>query len=201
MQNVAGTLSPGAHPGGFNGQDAYNDMLVITNESSERRERTASQYQHDGNCELSGLYARSAGDYDNRGGTMQSRVRRLTPIECERLQGFPDNWSRYGINEKGEEYELSRTARYKLQGNSIARPFWTWLLKRISAQYEQTPTLGGLFEGQGGFTLCALEAGIKPKWSSEVEKNAVSVLRKHFGDMEMAIEGDLRGGCGQLDEL
>lgn len=120
-----------------------------------------------------------------------SVVRRLTPLECERLQGFPDIWSRYGINEKGEEYELSDTARYKLQGNSIARPFWTWLLKRISAQYEQTPAVGGLFEGQGGFTLCALEAGIKPKWSSEVEKNAVSVLRKHFGDMEMDIEGDL----------
>ena len=123
----------------------------------------------------------------------KGRARRLTPIECERLQGFPDDWSRYGINEKGKEDELSDTARYKLQGNSIARPFWTWLLKRISAQYEQTPTLGGLFEGQGGFTLCALEAGIKPKWSSEVEKNAVSVLRKHFGDMEMDIEGDLQG--------
>lgn len=70
MQKATGTLSPGAHPGGFNGQDAYNDMLVITNESSEHRELTVSQYQHDGNCEPSGLYARSAGDYDNRGGVL-----------------------------------------------------------------------------------------------------------------------------------
>lgn len=70
MQKTTGTLSPGAHPSGFNGQDAYNDMLVITNESSEHRERTASQCKHDGNCEPSGLYARSAGDYDNRGGVL-----------------------------------------------------------------------------------------------------------------------------------
>lgn len=64
-----------------------------------------------------------------------SVVRRLTPLECERLQGMPDDWSRYGINEKGEVFELSDSARYRLQGNGIATPFWRYLLKRISAQY------------------------------------------------------------------
>ena len=53
-------------------------------------------------------------------GVCTSTVRRLTPKECERLQGFPDDWSRYGINENGEVYELSDSARYRLQGNSIA---------------------------------------------------------------------------------
>lgn len=46
------------------------------------------------------------------------RVRRLTPLECERLNGFPDEWARYGANGK----EMSDNARYKALGNSIAVP-------------------------------------------------------------------------------
>ena len=107
-------------------------------------------------------------------------VRRLTPVECERLQNFPDNWSRYGVNESGKVYELSDSARYKLQGNSIARPFWTWLLRRIAAQYDRKMTLGSLFAGQGGFELCAEEVGALPLWSSEIEVHAQSVLRYHW---------------------
>lgn len=45
-------------------------------------------------------------------------VRRLTPRECERLQGFPDDWTRYGANGK----EIKDTPRYKALGNSIAIP-------------------------------------------------------------------------------
>jgi len=46
-------------------------------------------------------------------------IRRLTPIECERLQDYPDNWTQYGINENGEQVEISDTQRYKTLGNSI----------------------------------------------------------------------------------
>ena len=113
-----------------------------------------------------------------------SVVRRLTPLECERLQGFPDDWSRYGVNDKGEVYELSDSARYRLQGNSIARPFWTWLLRRIAAQYERQATLGSFFDGQGGFPLCAVEVGMKPIWASEIEKHAIAVTKYHFPDEE-----------------
>ena len=115
-----------------------------------------------------------------------SIVRRLTPKECERLQGFPDDWSKYGVNDKGEVYELSDSARYRLQGNSIARPFWTWLLRRISAQYERPATLGSLFDGQGGFPLCAVEVGINPVWASEIEKHAIAVTRYHFPEGDAA---------------
>ena len=44
----------------------------------------------------------------------QSKIRRLTPIECERLQGFPDNWTQYGI-----EGLISDTQRYKMCGNAV----------------------------------------------------------------------------------
>jgi len=48
----------------------------------------------------------------------QSSIRRLTPIECERLQGFPDNWTAKG-NFNGEIKEISDTQRYKLMGNAV----------------------------------------------------------------------------------
>ena len=46
-------------------------------------------------------------------------IRRLTPTECERLQDYPDGWTQYGINESGEQIEISDSQRYKTLGNSI----------------------------------------------------------------------------------
>lgn len=51
-------------------------------------------------------------------GELPDRVRRLTPLECERLDGFPDEWTRYGASGK----EMSDNARYMALGNSIAVP-------------------------------------------------------------------------------
>lgn len=105
---------------------------------------------------------------------------------------MPDNWSKYGIDENGKEYALSNSARYRIQGNGVALPFWAWLLKRISAQYERPAMLGSLFDGQGSFPLAWMRLGNKAVWSSEIEKHAVAVARKHFGDEEAGIEGDIR---------
>jgi DNA (cytosine-5)-methyltransferase 1 len=46
------------------------------------------------------------------------QIRRLTEVECERLQGFPDNWTKFG-NYDGVIKEISRTQRYKLCGNAV----------------------------------------------------------------------------------
>lgn len=46
-------------------------------------------------------------------------IRKLTPIECERLMGWTPNWTKYGINSQNKKYELSDTARYKAIGNGI----------------------------------------------------------------------------------
>lgn len=62
-------------------------------------------------------------------------VRRLTPLECERLQGFPDYWTELGSWEdsKGKEHkESTDSARYKALGNSIAIPPWFYVLKKLS---------------------------------------------------------------------
>lgn len=61
-------------------------------------------------------------------------VRRLTPVECERLQGFPDNWSR--ISWKGKpETDCPDGPRYKACGNSMAVPVMRWIGEQIKA-YE-----------------------------------------------------------------
>ena len=59
-------------------------------------------------------------DTVNSGGVMQNfRIRRLTPKECERIMGLPDDWTKYGVKEDGTKYELSDNARYKLCGNGV----------------------------------------------------------------------------------
>lgn len=57
--------------------------------------------------------------------------RRLTPVECERLMGWPDQHTAHGVNEKGKAYALADTARYKLCGNGIASPVTAWLGFRL----------------------------------------------------------------------
>jgi DNA (cytosine-5)-methyltransferase 1 len=64
---------------------------------------------------------------DVHGVANKTAVRRLTPIECERLQGFPDNYT--DIKPKGKE--TPDGPRYKALGNSMAVPVMRWIGKRI----------------------------------------------------------------------
>ena len=118
------------------------------------------------------------------GEKMKAIVRRLTPVECERLQGFPDGWTDIGeyTDTKGKTRSTSDSARYKALGNSIALPFWKYLARRICAQYERDMTMGSLFDGIGGFPLVFEKAGAKAVWASEIEEFCIAVTKKHFGD-------------------
>ena len=114
-------------------------------------------------------------------------VRRLTPLECERLQGFTDGWTDIGAwtDENGKLHkESSDSARYKALGNSIAMPPWKWVLKRLCAQYERDATMGSLFDGIGGFPLIwmQLNGWNSVKWASEIEPFCIAVTKRHFGD-------------------
>ena len=88
----------------------------------------------------------------------RSVVRRLTPLECERLQGFPDGWTDIGewIDSKGKKHKDADSPRYKALGNSIALPFWEYLARRRCAQYERPVAMGSLFDGIVG---CPLSLG------------------------------------------
>ena len=120
------------------------------------------------------------------GGTeLETVVRRLTPTECERLQGYPDGWTdiREWTDTKGKLHkESSDSARYKALGNSIALPFWFYLLRRISAQYERPATLGSLFDGIGGFPLCWERCNGRgtARWASEIEEFPIAVTQYWF---------------------
>lgn len=88
-------------------------------------------------------------------------VRRLTPLECERLQGFPDGWTDIGewVDSKGKKHRPSDSPRYKALGNSIALPFWEWMAERMIAQYDGPCTMASLFDGIGGFRWFTQDTG------------------------------------------
>ena len=113
-------------------------------------------------------------------------VRRLTPMECERLQGFPDGWTDIGewMDSKGKRHKAADSPRYKALGNSIALPFWDFLAKRISAQYLRPVTIGSLFDGIGGFPLVFERHNGKgsARWASEIEEFPIAVTKLRFGE-------------------
>ena len=134
-------------------------------------------------------------------------VRRLTPTECARLQGFPDKWCDLGdwTDTKGKKHRDADSPKYKAYGNSIAvgfanerSGFWCWLMKRISAQYERRATLGSLFSGIGGFDLAwaAVNGPESCRWSSENEEFPIAVMKQHFGDEEAGVDGDFYEALG-----
>lgn len=112
-------------------------------------------------------------------------VRRLTPLECERLQGYPDGWTDIGdyIDSNGKKRKTSDSARYKALGNSIALPPWKWVLKRLCACYERDATMASLFDGIGGFPLIweQLNGEGTCLWASEIEEFPMAVTKRRFG--------------------
>lgn len=172
-QDVTGTLSPGAHAGSYNGQDAYNDMLVCGATPD-----VAHALRAKANC----AYREDAETYP----VQNMVVRRLTPMECERLQGYPDGWTDIGewMDSKGKRHKDADSPRYKALGNSIALPFWDFLAKRISAQYLRPVTMGSLFDGIGGFPLVFERHNGKgtARWASEIEEFPIAVTKLRFGE-------------------
>ena len=63
------------------------------------------------------------------------QVRRLTPMECERLQGFPDGWTQYRVDPKKGVIEQADSPRYKQMGNAVAVPVVEWIVNRL-VDYE-----------------------------------------------------------------
>lgn len=81
-------------------------------------------------AEVTHTLRRGSGHGDAIPAILQSAVRRLTPVECERLQGFPDNYTRIPWRGKPAE-ECPDGPRYKALGNSWAVPLFAWLGRRI----------------------------------------------------------------------
>lgn len=217
-KDVTGTLSPGAHAGSYNGQDAYNDMLVCGASSDVAhalRAKVNCAYREDAETYICSAVDCRNGQESDVGGTLQARtghtlnangvvrsnmvVRRLTPMECERLQGFPDGWTDIGdwvkTDKYGREIKVKGSAdspRYKALGNSIALPFWDWMLRRMARYLPEDATLGSLFDGISGFNVCwaRIHGAQCCRWSSEIEQFPIAVVKKHFGDEKSGEKGD-----------
>ena len=115
-------------------------------------------------------------------------VRRLTPTECERLQGYPDGWTDIGewTDTKGKRHKPADTPRYKALGNSIALPQWFWIAQKMKQYLPAGATLGSLFDGIGGFPLVWETTYGKgtARWASEIEEFPIAVTKKWFADEE-----------------
>ena len=185
-QKITGPLMANSHPGSYCGQDAYTDMFVTETNNEVLETSGIRQICAVGNGidnESQGLERRNRFDRERERDYMETAVRRLTPLECERLQGFPDNWTDIGdwIDSKGKTHKGdSDSPRYKALGNSIALPFWQWMAERMVAVYEKPCTMGSLFDGIGGFPLVYERCGCKAVWASEIEEFPIAVTKKHF---------------------
>lgn len=132
----------------------------------------------------------------NANGVVRSNmvVRRLTPLECTRLQGYPDGWVDIGdwTDEKGKKHKDADSPKYKALGNSIALPFWDWMLRRMARYLPEGATLGSLFDGISGFNVCwaRIHGAECCRWSSEIEQFPIAVTKKHFGDEKSGETGD-----------
>ena len=121
VPKVAATLTGGGHSGGL-----HSDMTVIQlNPSKESNGR--QPYQQNRVFDERGISPALTRHNSNYA---ISRMRRLTEIECERLQGFPDNWTQYG-DYNGIIKPIAKTQRYKLIGNAVTVDIVELIAKRL----------------------------------------------------------------------
>ena len=121
-QRTTGPLMANSHPGSYCGQDAYSDMLV-TKSAERERERMGDDHREeyrDPPRDVSGT--EGAGLQRSGGGFYEAR--RLTPTECARLQGFPDDWA--------ADIPHTDSAEYKMWGNGIALPCLLPMMKAMA---------------------------------------------------------------------
>lgn len=159
----------------------YKDpqCVVIENHPNDSRVKI----REDGTVQtLSGRMGTGGGNVPMCMNDINAVVRRLTPMECERLQGFPDGWTDIGewVDSKGKLHKPADSPRYKALGNSIALPYWRVLAKRVAEELGDDLTMGSLFDGIGGFPLSFSEAGVKPIWASEIEEFPIAVTKRRF---------------------
>ncbi|MDW7794226.1 phage N-6-adenine-methyltransferase [Morganella morganii] len=138
-KEITGTLTARTHGGGGLGTDfECNGGLVPVN---AYRMLAFGEYSDDGTA--STVKARDYKDATDLAVTYpHNTVRRLTPVECERLQGFPDNHTL--ISWRGKDAaDCPDGPRYRAIGNSMAVPVMRWIGERILAALpqEETPDL------------------------------------------------------------
>lgn len=170
-------------------ENRITDYTAIAIERKTFNEQSFSHYKESDKC--STLKAKE-GNIGNGGECLIAEkairwiVRRLTPVECERLQGYPDGYTDIGdwMDSKGKKHKYADSPRYKALGNSIALPQWFWLVQKMRPYLKEKPTLGSLFDGLGGFPLVWQRAygDGTARWASEIEEFPMAVTKRRFGE-------------------
>lgn len=170
-------------------ENRITDYTAIAIERKTFNEQSFSHYKESDKC--STLKAK-AGNIGNGSECLIAEkairwiVRRLTPVECERLQGYPDGYTDIGdwTDSKGKKHKYADSPRYKALGNSIALPQWFWLVQKMRPYMKEKPTLGSLFDGLGGFPLVWQRAYGEgtARWASEIEEFPMAVTKRRFGE-------------------
>lgn len=176
--DIAGTLDASYYKGCGLRQGKERTVVAYANEAYDKWSES----------EKSASLRASGGVYGGGSESLSvdSVVRRLTPLECERLQGYPDGWTDIGewYDSKGKKHKDADSPRYKALGNSIALPFWQWMAEKM-VKHLNNPTMGSLFDGIGGFPLVYSRVGCQPLWASEIEEFPMAVTKIRFPDNEV----------------
>lgn len=170
-------------------ESRITDYTAIAIERKTFSEQSFSHYKESDKC--STLKAKS-GNIGNGSEcliaekTIRWIVRRLTPVECERLQGYPSGWTDIGewTDTKGKKHKSADSPRYKALGNSIALPQWFWIAQKMKPYLVKNATLGSLFDGIGGFPLIWQKTygNGTARWASEVDSFCIAVTKRRFGE-------------------
>ena len=124
--------TPGKKDGkGYLGSDELAFTISTTQDQQIAQPIAVDTYNYTTN-ERTTQTIRSQNDTEHIGAVLQPTmaIRRLTPTECERLQGFPDGWTKIPYRNKPEEV-CPDGPRYKACGNSMAVPVMRWIGERI----------------------------------------------------------------------
>ena len=126
-QKVTGPLMANSHPGSYTGQDAFSDMLVAGPEPSvvfDKEVYNSGVNANGGHFISEDGFAPTLRTKHPPGVCVRHIVRRLTPLECCRLQGFPDHWM--------DDVDGSDSAKYKMWGNGMALPCMLYVMEGIA---------------------------------------------------------------------
>lgn len=121
---VASTLNSAGNRGGFRTEPGEHVVAVsfTQNQRGELRTSDISSQLTTGGGKPGEGYAAAL---------TQSGVRRLTPTECERLQGFDDGHTAWGIDEQGQRVEMADSVRYRMCGNAVCKNVSAWIDQQI----------------------------------------------------------------------
>ena len=135
-QRVAPTVSTGPPFSRTGNSRVEADALVFGAQNSASQKATGETTLSDVTMSLTASYGAGGADLATKPMICTSAVRRLTPRECERLQGFPDDYTQ--ISWRGKEPEdCPNGHRYKAMGNSMAVPVMKWIGERIKMVEEE----------------------------------------------------------------